>query len=374
MEPPAFADLKMPDSERGDAELPLSADLPAFMDGPRFAGQPGLPPDNAVPWSQANAPAGRDPHDPLNLPDSDDHAAAAAGTSPAGQPARRNRGRALTAAAAVAVLAVAGVIGWSAYSHLASVTPAQAQAVGRTRAHVPAVAVPAHRPRTARPTTGPKTTRPGAAGTTTTSKTHPSASPSAQPSRPAKPSPVAKGGSSGPGTGKGGGGTGKGSSGGGPPPPAGYQWHVVTAASLGTTAGFKIAVPDSWQLTRQGLLTYLDAPNTTYIEVDLSAFAYPGPVREAEYLQAQAKADDAYPSYHRLLIGPGVYQGVADGIWRFWWQQHGLGRIAVLKILCTLPTSAGKQSYALTVSARAANFAAAHAVFETALRTFKPLP
>jgi hypothetical protein len=46
----------------------------------------------------------------------------------------------------------------------------------------------------------------------------------------------------------------------------------------------------------------------------------------------------------------------------------------VLSLLVTLPTSAGSQSYALTISSPAATFAAARSAFGQALVTFAPLP
>jgi hypothetical protein len=46
----------------------------------------------------------------------------------------------------------------------------------------------------------------------------------------------------------------------------------------------------------------------------------------------------------------------------------------VLALLVTLPTSAGAQPYALSVSAPTLHFPAARKVFDTALATFRPVP
>jgi hypothetical protein len=128
-------------------------------------------------------------------------------------------------------------------------------------------------------------------------------------------------------------------------------------------------------MSSSGLLTYLEPPKgNAYIEVDLTPFAYPGPVAEARYLQAQAKADHVYPQYHLLAIKLASFRGVPEGTWRFHWQQAGIGRTGVLQVLFTLKTAAGKQPYDLTVSAPAVNFGNADAIFQKALRTFKPLP
>ncbi len=123
------------------------------------------------------------------------------------------------------------------------------------------------------------------------------------------------------------------------------------------------------------MLTYLQAPpGTPYIEVDVTPFAYPGPRREASYLEAQAQADRTYHRYHRLAMSSASFRGAPAAIWRFRWQQPGVGPVGVLEVLGTLPTSAGPQSYALAVSAPAAQFATANVIFRTALQTFTPLP
>jgi hypothetical protein len=378
MEPPAFADLKMPVLDASadlaaQAELPLPAGLPVFMDARRRTGPPAARPDHAVPWGLAGTPANWAPLDPPSAPGSSSQAT----TRPAGSPAMRpgTRRRVLAAAMAAVVLAVAGAVGWSAYTRSRTVTASQPQPPAQSPA---APALPVHQAR--RASSGPhhagqKTTGPGAGtGATTTSKTHPApgGTPSPKHSSPAKPhstptatpSPVATGsGSPGPG------------SGGGPPPPPGYQWFQVSAASLGTTAGFRIAVPDAWRMSRNGLVTYLDpAAGKPYITVDVTPFAYPGPVREAMYQQAQAKAGHLYPVYRLVAIRPAGFRGVPEAIWRFHWQEPGVGQIGVLEVFFTLTTSAGKQSYALTVSAPEARFIAVRAIFHQALQTFAPLP
>jgi eukaryotic-like serine/threonine-protein kinase len=378
METPAFADLKMPDLDASadladQADLPLHADLPVFMDARRRTGPPAAPPGHAAPWGLADASANWAAREPTSPPDSSSQAT----TTPAGSPATRpgSRSRVLAAAMAAVVLAVAGAVGWSAYTRSRTVTASQPLPPAQSPA---GPTIPAHQVRRGSSVphhAGQKTTGPGAAaGTTTTSKTHPApgGTPSRGPSSPAKPhstptatpSPVATGsGSPGPG------------SGGGTPPPAGYQWYQVSAASLGTTAGFRIAVPDAWRMSRNGLVTYLDpAAGKPYITVDVTPFAYPGPVREAMYQQAQAKAGHLYPIYRLMAIRPAGFRGVPEAIWRFHWQEPGVGQIGVLEVFFTLTTSAGNQSYALTVSAPQARFIAVRAIFRQALQTFAPLP
>jgi hypothetical protein len=59
---------------------------------------------------------------------------------------------------------------------------------------------------------------------------------------------------------------------------------------------------------------------------------------------------------------------------RFTWRPPGAARATRLTVLATLPTAAGAQPYALSVSAPNLYFPAARQVFDTALSTFRPLP
>jgi hypothetical protein len=151
---------------------------------------------------------------------------------------------------------------------------------------------------------------------------------------------------------------------GGGDPSAGYQWFQVTPASSGTAAGFKVAVPASWQLTTQGLVSYLRPPSgRAYIEISLEPFTYPGPLREAAYLQAQALRQDLYPGYRLVAIRPGTLLGHPDAAWRF----------SELQWLVSVPTPAGTQAYELAVSAPSPAFTWALTVFRRAMLTFQPL-
>jgi hypothetical protein len=158
-------------------------------------------------------------------------------------------------------------------------------------------------------------------------------------------------------------------------PPAGYQWHEVTAASSGTVAGFAIAAPATWQIVRAGLATYLKPPGANaYIEISLAPFTHPRPLREAGFLNAQAAAQGQHPGYRLIAIGTRTFLGGPAAAWRFSWDLAGLGRVDVLELLVTGNTQAGTQPYVLTVSAPSAGFPAAEAIFRRALRTFQPLP
>jgi hypothetical protein len=59
--------------------------------------------------------------------------------------------------------------------------------------------------------------------------------------------------------------------------------------------------------------------------------------------------------------------------WRFTWQD-GRVDVAVLRLLASVDTSAGPQSYELTVAAPLAAFGRMAAIFRQMLPTFLPLP
>jgi eukaryotic-like serine/threonine-protein kinase len=291
--------------------IPPPADLPTSADLPEFLDQPALPGLRAA----AGPPAA--------------HLPAAGSVTPAGRarPRPPGRKRILVAALTTAAVAAAGLIGWTAYARLAR--PASDLA-------------PAPSAGNATPAAAHGTAGSGAPGSTLS-------------------------------PGAGGPGNGSAASGAGSAPPAGYQWIQVTAAGSGTVAGFEIAAPAGWQLTRQGLVSYLRPPSSGgYIEISLEPFSYLRPLREAGYLQAQALRQDLYPGYRLIAIRPARLGGEPGAGWRFSWQD-GAARMAVLQVLASVSTPAGTQSYDLGVSAPSAAFAGAEAVFRRVLRTFQPL-
>ena len=309
---PAFADVREFPPMPPPADLPASADLPEFLDQPVAAGLPG-PPASGPPAS--SPPAANPP---------------AAGPA---QPRSRGPGRALVVAALAVAMAAAAFIGYAVYprSPSAASDPDPAPAVhgsgtGGRAAH-------------------------GTASTGTGGRSTASLGSGDDP---------ASGSSS--------------ANSGGGDPSAGYQWFQVTPASSGTAAGFKVAVPASWQLTTQGLVSYLRPPSgRAYIEISLEPFTYPGPLREAAYLQAQALRQDLYPGYRLVAIRSGALLGQPDAAWRFSWLQGGTKRVDVLQWLVSVPTSAGTQGYELAASAPSPAFSWALTVFRRAMLTFQPL-
>jgi eukaryotic-like serine/threonine-protein kinase len=329
----------------GQARLPDSADLPAFLDMPgflnmpKFDDQPPLPPDLAASWSgQAGPPPG-----PPQRP--------APGPKP-------RTGRALAASLAALVVLAAGLLLGLTYANSGGQSSAQG-AAGLNLGAIGKAAGPG------RPASGNGATVPAGHGSGT-------------------PSPgTSNAGTTGTATGPTGtaGGKPKSAAGPGPAPstpapvsaPAGYRWYSVPAAS-GATAGFTIAVPDTWQATTQGLITHVTSPaGDTHVEISQTPFFFANPVREARLQQRQAIRQDLFPGYLGLGITPGIFHGAADAVWQFSWQP-GDGRMPVRDVLVSLDTSAGEQPYALSVSAPRPDAPAAVDVFQQMLETFQPVP
>ena len=156
--------------------------------------------------------------------------------------------------------------------------------------------------------------------------------------------------------------------------PPGYSWQSVTARSIETTAGFRLAAPSSWLMT-PGLHTFIKPPGgRARLIVDMAPFAVPRPVREAHYLQAAAIAHNKYRRYHLVSISSRMFHGWSAAAWAFWWKPVNGARIVVTKIIFTAQTTAGPQPYILSMSAPATHLAAASQVFRVARRTFTPLP
>jgi hypothetical protein len=160
-----------------------------------------------------------------------------------------------------------------------------------------------------------------------------------------------------------------------PAPPAGYRWFRVTAASAGTAAGFQVAAPASWHLTRQGPTTYLRPPaGGSVIAISLAPFTAAQPQQEASVLAGQAVQPGRYPGYRLIAISPAIFQHSPAATWRFGWREPGVGRVQVLELLVSITTGSVTQPYVLSVSAPALGFPHAVTVYRRVLQTFRPLP
>jgi eukaryotic-like serine/threonine-protein kinase len=270
--------------------------------------------------------------------------------------------RIVTAGGAFAAIVVAAVIGLGVYSgSLAADSPApdnQAGAPGP--AHNVTVSVTPRAGTRSRPAAGGtpgSSGQGGGADPSHSAQPSPSASvhPSTSPTQPAHHSK-----SPSPGNSLG-------------PAPAGYQWQTVKAATLGTSAGFAIAVPDGWQTQVTGKTAYFyQSGGHGRVSVSLHPWVYAGPMHEARDLQQVAKGDD--PGYRYGAVRPTELMGVTAAVSRFSWQPAGRAhRTMVLSELVTLATANGVQPYQLSVSAGVPYAAADRVIYQKMLSTFQPV-
>jgi hypothetical protein len=162
--------------------------------------------------------------------------------------------------------------------------------------------------------------------------------------------------------------------------PVGWVWHNFSAALMGTTAGFKIGLPALWTQNLTGKIAHFNQPLKSYhLTINVGVWTYPKPLAEAKYL---AKKDSAnYNDYTRLALTTygfkaiGGYRAAPAAELKFsWYKLTSDAYYTEEVILVTLATKAGPQPYAFTLWAPSASFPAAHGVFDTALKTFRPLP
>jgi eukaryotic-like serine/threonine-protein kinase len=272
------------------------------------------------------------------------------------------RWRVILAAAGIAAIVAAAFAGWSIFQH-----SGQASALGNaglpgSAAHVAAAASGGSG---AHGTTGDRSASPppgnpasGSPGMTTG---EPGASPRVSgaptPSTQVSPSPSP------------------------PPLPAGYRWHQFPATLMGSTAGFQIGMPATWTQSVRGQAAKLIQPARGFVlSVNLAAWQYSTPQREAEYLASQASA--AHRDEFRVLQlssvdfqAVGGYRSAAAEELKFRWHNAALGiNVTQLDLLVTLSTSAGSQPYVFALKAPSGTFPAADGVFQTALPTFRTMP
>ncbi len=159
------------------------------------------------------------------------------------------------------------------------------------------------------------------------------------------------------------------------PPPAGYRSVTVGAATLGSTSGFTIAVPDTWKFSIRGTAAFAEAPTGgAFLQVDLTSHTYRDMLREARYLAALTQEQGKFPGYLGLGIRPANVRGTSGAAWQFTWQSPALGRIRALDLVYNASTSAGLQSFALYMSSTNTAWNSNLAAFDEEVRTFRPYP
>jgi eukaryotic-like serine/threonine-protein kinase len=159
------------------------------------------------------------------------------------------------------------------------------------------------------------------------------------------------------------------------PLPSGWQWYTASAATLGTNAGFKLAIPDGWNAYPKGDMVLFEAPgNDTFLQVDLTPHTKDSMVAEARYLAALTPEQGKFPGYADQSIRPVNIRHSAGAAWGFTWQDPALGRVRALDLMFIARTSARQQSFALYMSTPDAAFSGNLATFTEEMRTFQPVP
>jgi tRNA A-37 threonylcarbamoyl transferase component Bud32 len=162
---------------------------------------------------------------------------------------------------------------------------------------------------------------------------------------------------------------------GGGQPPTGYVWDRVTAASVGTIAGFRIAGPAAWGMA-PGLSTIIEPSiGAARLGINMASWPVAAPVKQARRLQAIAKAKHKYRLYQLGSIVGTRFHGWRAARWTFSWQPAtALNPTDVTELLFTAQTYEGPQQYVMWISAPSPRAAWALSKFHEAMRTFKALP
>jgi hypothetical protein len=161
--------------------------------------------------------------------------------------------------------------------------------------------------------------------------------------------------------------------------PAGYVWHDFSAAQLTSTAGFKMGLPAPWTQNLTGQTAHFNQPvRNFHLTVYVGIWTYATPLAEAKYLNKKYAAK--YNDYTELALGAvgfkaiGGFKAAPAAELKFSWVKPSGGSYTELVILASLTTEAGVQPYWFSLWAPSATYAAAHGIFHTALKTFRPLP
>src|SRR5215469_4384458 len=295
-------------------------------------------------------------------------------TEPA-DPAKRSSGpwRLIVTGIAIVAIAAAAIVGWNMYSHSHSAQALQSSLPPGVSAPAAAGGNGPGDASKATPANGTSGKTPGSTNSGGALGSHPSANSSGQPSgsptpgngATASPTPSPASSSPSPPT---------------TPPvlPPGYKWNKFSPLVLGSTAGFKIGMPDAWTQSIGVLLAHLNMPlRGFHLTVGLDAWAYIKPLAQAHYLYNQDRV--TYHNFRLLTISSvqfsriGGYKTASAAELKFSWTKITGGSFTELVILVTLNTKLGQQPYAFTLWAPANSYSAAHDVFRTALPTFRPV-
>jgi len=133
--------------------------------------------------------------------------------------------------------------------------------------------------------------------------------------------------------------------------------------------GFALAVPDGWEVTKDGPRTDFTEPGTgRFLRVDQTQDPQPDPV--ADWENQEGPVSDRLSGYERIRIEPVEYRTYDAADWEFTWESDG-GPLHVLnRNLITGPDRA----YALYWSTPEEQWQESLATFQTLTETFQPAP
>jgi hypothetical protein len=156
--------------------------------------------------------------------------------------------------------------------------------------------------------------------------------------------------------------------------PYGYTWYSLSAASAGTTGGFRVAVPSGWSTSRTGLVSYARSPaGAGFMEVDLTQHTFADEMTEARWLQEKTISQGKFPHFRRIALRPTSVAGQPAALWTFSWVETGVGRVIAADYLFNLPAGGGSQSYAVYASAPVSSWSQTSQALNEAIRSFQPL-
>ena len=159
--------------------------------------------------------------------------------------------------------------------------------------------------------------------------------------------------------------------------PAGWHWYEAKPAATDTNAGFKLGVPDGWQVHEgsNSLQYFVESPaNATFFEIDLTPHTFSQMVPEAWYLAKETAQKGYFTGRADQTVRAVHIRNRPGAAWGFTWQQSGVGRTRALDLLYIAATTAGSQSYALYMTAPDTAFNGNLHTFIEAVRTFQPVP
>ena len=156
------------------------------------------------------------------------------------------------------------------------------------------------------------------------------------------------------------------------PLPSGFTTFSQPAAA-NEVAGFSLAAPTSWRASTNGYQTYLKDPAAanTNILIDLTPHTFSDMLQEATYIRNQSQS--RFPGYTEISLARLTIRGQPGAYWKFTWNDGGVQQEAI-DLLYVAQTSAGRQSFALYMTAPASMWNQMRPIFDEEVETFNPMP